>query len=368
MELLNCKKPDICGITEFGAGNNVSDAEIAIPGYALYRKNHKSGSGGPGKGVAIYIRNTLYHSTCLDMHSIDDESFEVAVWIRVKLSTEMSLVVGNCYRSPSADNEENQKLLKSLQKVDKLKDSHLIVMGDFNLPKIDWKTGEVKDTVHSYSTQFIETTDSLAWSQMVDDVTRFRGSNNPSLLDLVFTKDEDMVDNLEMHAPLGKSDHAVLLWQMPIHRSRYKNTDRKIFRYGKANWQEIKRELVAMDWQFIEAESVTAAYPKLVDIIQKLKEKYVPKSTHRDFPNAPWTKKAHIKRAIKTKWAAFKRYQRTKDPTDYACYVKERNKVKPLIRKEKAKHEKRLIEDVNNPKRLQAYCRLKNKNKKGIGN
>ena len=152
---------------------------------------------------------------------------------------------------------------------------------------------------------------------------------------------------------------------MPVHRFLYKNTDQKIFQYGRANWSEIRK---ALNWQFIEDETVIVAYPKMVDIIQKLKEKYVPKSTHRDSPNAPWTKKAHVKRAIRSKWAAFNRYQRTKDPTDHACYVKQRNKVKPLIRKEKAKYEKRLIEDVKNPKRLQAYCRSKNKNKKGIGN
>ena len=72
-----------------------------------------------------------------------------------------------------ANEEENGKLLKSLQKVNKLKDSHLIVMGDFNLPKIDWMSGLVNDTHHSYSTQFIETTESMGWIQKVNDITRF---------------------------------------------------------------------------------------------------------------------------------------------------------------------------------------------------
>ena len=366
-EILNYRKPDICGITEFGAGDNVCDAEISIPGYTLYRQNHKSGSGGPGKGVAIYVKNTLYHSNCKEMGSTA-EDFEAAVWIRVKLSAEMNLIVGNCYRSPNANEEENGKLLKSLQKVNKLKDSHLIVMGDFNLPKIDWMSGLVNDTHLSYSTQFIETTESMGWIQKVNDITRFRGTDIPSLLDLVFSKDEDLVDKLETHAPIGKSDHAVLTWQMPVNRFLYKNTNRKIFKFGKANWKEIQRELTAVNWSFIEDEPVNISYPLIINIIQRLKRKYVPTSTYRDSPNAPWTKKAHVKRARKAKWAAFKRWQRTRDPTDHDCYVRERNKAKSLLRNEKVKHEKQLIEDVKNPKRLQAYCRSKTKIKKGIGN
>ena len=44
-----------------------------------------------------------------------------------------------------------------------------------------------------------------------------------------------------------------------------------------------------------------------------------------------------------------------------------RNRVTTIIREEKTKYEKRIVEDKN-PKRLQAYCRRKYKTKKGIGN
>jgi hypothetical protein len=38
----------------------------------------------------------------------------------------------------------------------------------------------------------------------------FRGENNPSILDLIFTNEEGMIDNNEHCAPLGNSDHEVL--------------------------------------------------------------------------------------------------------------------------------------------------------------
>ena len=41
--------------------------------------------------------------------------------------------------------------------------------------------------------------------------TRFRKRNEPSMLDLSFTNEDYMIENLKSIAPLGKSDH-VGLW------------------------------------------------------------------------------------------------------------------------------------------------------------
>ena len=119
---------------------------------------------------------------------------------------------------------------------------------------------------------------------------------------------------------------------------------------------------------FTETENVGVSYTKLVEIIKRMKDKHVPVSTYRESPNPPWTNKAQVKRAIRSKWMAFKRFKRTRDQTDQETYISLRNKVKSLIRAEKIKYEKRIIEDTKNPKRLQSYCRGKTKNKKGIGN
>jgi hypothetical protein len=45
---------------------------------------------------------------------------------------------------------------------------------------------------------------------MLQKETRFRGDNQPSLLDLIFTNEEGMIDTIEHNAPLGNSDHETL--------------------------------------------------------------------------------------------------------------------------------------------------------------
>jgi hypothetical protein len=42
--------------------------------------------------------------------------------------------------------------------------------------------------------------------QHVKQATRYRGDNQPSLLDLILTNEEEMIDNVVHNAPLGNSD------------------------------------------------------------------------------------------------------------------------------------------------------------------
>jgi len=55
----------------------------------------------------------------------------------------------------------------------------------------------------------------------VHNPTRCRGSNEPSILDLVLT-DGDLLNTIEWLSPLGKSDHSVLLITCDINISNKK--------------------------------------------------------------------------------------------------------------------------------------------------
>ena len=57
--LIDEQNPHVLALTEFGAASCVSDGELGIEGYALYRGNHSSGDGGLGKGAALYVKKSL---------------------------------------------------------------------------------------------------------------------------------------------------------------------------------------------------------------------------------------------------------------------------------------------------------------------
>ena len=52
-------KYDIVGLSETWANDNISDSELNIPGYSLYRKDRNNKFKSKGGGVALYINENL---------------------------------------------------------------------------------------------------------------------------------------------------------------------------------------------------------------------------------------------------------------------------------------------------------------------
>ena len=50
---------DIAAITESWATGDVSDSELAIDGYVLYKKDRKSCRNAKGGGILIYVRREI---------------------------------------------------------------------------------------------------------------------------------------------------------------------------------------------------------------------------------------------------------------------------------------------------------------------
>ena len=87
-------------------------------------------------------------------------------------------------------------------------------MGDFNYPEIDYNVGTVASGACDSSNLFFSTKQELFLFQHVAEATRVRQHQTPSTLDYVFTDEEGLIDVIRYEAPLGKSDHVVLTWNL----------------------------------------------------------------------------------------------------------------------------------------------------------
>ena len=85
-------------------------------------------------------------------------------------------------------------------------------MGNFNFKEIDWINLQVNASDQHLATVFFDTVQDLYLVQHVKKPTRHREGQKSSLLDLVLTNKEYMVENLQNIAPMGKSDHDGILW------------------------------------------------------------------------------------------------------------------------------------------------------------
>ena len=172
--------------------------------------------------------------------------------MKINLKGVDCLLCGCIYKSPScsAVNEVNlRNLLKDI--AEKNQFSHILVAGDFNYPDIKWE--------HWYSEReeselFLECLRDCFWYQHVQNYTRFRVNQQPSVLDLIKSNEEDMVVNLEYLSPLGASDHKVLTFQFNCYCSYTKKNSSTHFNYYKGDYESMRHEL-KIDWKEVLGNS-----------------------------------------------------------------------------------------------------------------
>ena len=189
MAELKCRvdniKPDVIMITETKPKHcryPVTQQEINITGYEQHSTNL---SNNIGRGTIIYTSNRLNASSA----SMDTQYTE-STWIRIKLRGEESPLIGCVYRSPQstpANNEQLRNLIKN-ENQDNL--THLMILGDFNYPGIDWNSSTTAgdDSTKNEEYQFLETVRDTYLYQHVMENTRGRGTDMPHVLDKSTTR------------------------------------------------------------------------------------------------------------------------------------------------------------------------------------
>ena len=124
---------------------------------------------------------------------------------------------------------------------------HILVSGDFNFKEIDWENEYVRGN-HQHISLFTETLQDLFLKQHVTEPTRYRNGEEPSLLDLIITNEEGMIQNLSYHPALGDSDHCCLTFDLSCYAYHHKRKDEKVPNYYKADYETLKNRLMDIHW------------------------------------------------------------------------------------------------------------------------
>ena len=306
---------DIVGIVETWAHPNINDSELDLPGYTMYRGDRTSGRGG---GVILYVREELASAV---VQPSPVPVFEDALWCRIQTGKD-TLLVGLCYRSPASDQENDSRLLDMLESALNLRQvSHVMIMGDFNCPAIDYSAGLVAAGPTTIDARLYEKTQDLLLVQNVTENTRFRSGCIPSKLDYVFTNEENLIDQVEYEEPLGKSDHAVLTWNIVSEfQERLDNNENK-YNYWKGNYSRMRDELAATHWrEEFGDHDVETVWSIFKSKIIKLTEMYVPlKQDDGKHKNRTCIRRCTL-RKIKVRNQAWKKYRKTPTSNNYKEY------------------------------------------------
>ena len=184
-------KASIVSVTETWGQEDLGDEIFNIEGFNMYRDDR---IGRRGSGTLLYIRKSLGQRRCWPMTRFTNrEEYDSSVWCWVTPCKGTKILVGSIYRSTSSTRENDNQLLEMIEKANEIAgENRLLIMGDFNVPKVDWENTEVLPGAKPIEREFFETiTDNFLY-QHVTEYTRIRGTER-SILDLIFTKEEDDV-------------------------------------------------------------------------------------------------------------------------------------------------------------------------------
>ncbi|XP_061196751.1 uncharacterized protein LOC133205026 [Saccostrea echinata] len=329
-----------------------------------YRMFHVNIESSIGRGLLLYVQDSLYAE-----EAKLSASFEEQLFVKIKINSTDYFLVGLIYRSPSDNTEEKNECLRNLiTEASKMKCKHYLIMGDFNYPNIDWDLLCTKSE-NSAEQKFIDCLQDNFMFQTVTKPTRWRGTNIPTILDLVITKDENAVEDMEYQSPLGKSDHCVICFKY-VCRAILKSGPKKRKTYRKANFAGMKKEISETDWESIlESQStVNEMWRQFRQKIEDIEDKYVPVVTIRPSRKTKMPLDKETVTLIKEKNALCRKYVATKDPNIRKKYNRTRNKVAKFVRKARKSFEKSIAQEAKtNPKKIWQYINSKSKTRQGIG-
>jgi ribonucleases P/MRP protein subunit RPP40 len=196
----------------------------------------------------------------------------------------------------------------------------------------------------------------------VTDCTR--GKN---ILDLVFTSEENMIENLTVGEPFGTSDHLVIRWDFVACRVRKKDK-KKIFDYFKTDYDQIRDEIKLLNWDdIVEGKCVITDWERLKLALLEIRDKFISLKKTRN-AKCKWVTRLSTKcrRAKNKAWRKYKELGNDKEM--YQVYITLQKISQKVNRTAKRNFEQKLARNVKeNSKSFFAYIRNKQRTKDVVG-
>ncbi|CAH8526568.1 unnamed protein product [Dicrocoelium dendriticum] len=236
-------------------------------------------------------------------------------------------------------------LMAALKQLVNRKYSHILVISDFNLhalksqatPGEQFKV-DLQDLVSNYAPYSHVTT-----------LTRFRGTDRPSMLDRIFTNEEVMVERVITDTPLGRSDHATLLFHYMCYADYPKEHAEEY--HVVTNYEDLSDLIDTTSWSFLAELTSQVACEEFVNIFTKLVARTSETKLYR-----PKRMKSFVR-------------SRTPSPNDHTwdVYTIQRNHCVKLVLEDKLKNQQGLMEKLcSNPKLLYRHVNNLRRVKRGI--
>lgn len=175
-------------------------------------------------------------------------------------------------------------------------------MGDFNYPDINWNLLRSDKAGH----KFLKLVMDCYLEQHVHQPTRLNNT-----LDLVFTSEIQINDDIEVLAPVDNSDHNVLLWSIQCCNQPRKEKTQLCYNQTDYNsMREFVRERVSQIDS--KTESTSSMWNSFNGVMQEAIDKFIPRKTITHHSEKPLWLSGKILRQIHKKNINYGKMQKEK--------------------------------------------------------
>ena len=293
-------KPHIITITESWAKSSVDDSFFAIQGYSLFRRDRLVHMGG---GVLLYVHLSL---SCMEILRQELSCFEDSVACKIFLPDDSSLTLAAFYRSPNSSDYNNHSLVKAISHVMRFDSTYHLLTGDFNFPDINWDSYYCPPSLD----YFMDVVNEYNLDQLVTSPTR-----ENAILDLFFTDNAALVNEVSVREPLGQSDHNIVVVQLAIPSfSGVQSSSKARFNYSLADWDKYRCNLI--NFNILSSLNVIPESPDSIEDSWSIIKHAVLESANQSIPYCAkrskvfsLSKNPEVRRALFKKYRTYKKYK-----------------------------------------------------------
>lgn len=358
-QLVNNNYPIIC-LTETWFQDDNIDSHYFPQYYSIYRNdrnliNTKKSKGG---GVLIAVNTNLFPYSSR-RHEYDAPDIE-ATWITTKLKG-LNYLIGTIYIPPDYKHSTVSKYLELLS--DKLMSykGNIIILGDFNVPGINWKHLHAQDITHH------------AVKNKADEVLKFATALNftqinqlvpyTQMLDLCFVN-SDVFELQFAEDPLVSEDRhheALILAGDPGALPRFYHHSAKPI-YSKGSYLPMFNLIKTHNWdKFYTLQLVDDKVLYLTQTMQNAMSSCIPTSTTKTSSFPLWFSKLSIF-LTKRKNHFHKLFKRTGNVNYHINFTLYRRDAKTSIKSDKIAYYRNLNDNISqNPKKFWQYVKTMRK-------
>ena len=366
-DMLKEKKPMVFCMVETKVRKEINLNLFGWNDYNIWRKDRVGKFGG---GVCVLVHKSLrVRNITIESNKAEVLALEVTTKENEKIRIMTAYVAPYSAAWTRLDHEEmRNETLVTLEKLIR-ESSRLLLCGDFNCKEVDWEGMDSGCEEGGWGDRLLELVTDNALVQHIKETTRERGGDNPSRLDLVFTRQEEEIGMLELECPLGKSDHAVVdckIWLKYGTDSNLLGSKVKKYNFRRANVEKMEKMFQENKWFENSSHTSEVMLDEFIQTYEKVVKENVPLIKPRKKDEKIWYNE-RCRKAKEERDRAHKKMKRRRSEKTRAEYKQARNKYTAVRREEEANYEKDTVNKYkSDPKLFFRYINGKTKIKGAI--